>query len=116
MHTFHFFQQVFNKFGGCPQIRVELPFKKVSNVHFKPGTNDVYVTEHDTHGLWRFEWLHTGAPQFCEMEGEGQVKKPPTTPDILGIKPSFPVPTPSEKMDGSTNNNFAKKKSSETNF
>jgi len=46
------------------------------------------------------------------MEGEVQVKKPPTTPDILNVKPAFSVPASSDKSNGEA----TKKKSGETTF
>lgn len=45
---------------------IETPFDKPANVHF--GGEDgqwVYVTEHDTNGLWKFHWDRKGQPQYC---------------------------------------------------
>ncbi|XP_067933592.1 diisopropyl-fluorophosphatase-like [Watersipora subatra] len=58
---------VFGKSGGQPHSRIKLPFERVSNLHFQPKDKEVYVTEHDSHGLWCFTWLYPGAPQYCEM-------------------------------------------------
>ena len=58
--------EVFSPAGGDPVMRIKCPFQTPSNVHFKPGTSTVYVTEHDFHGLWKFEWKRKGKPQYCE--------------------------------------------------
>lgn len=60
------FLEVFGSEGGSPHTRIKLPFAKVSNLHFKKGTKEVYVTEHDGHGLWRFEWQRPGKLQYCD--------------------------------------------------
>lgn len=60
--------EVFSPAGGDPVARIKCPFRQPSNVHFKPGTNIVYVTEHDFNGLWRFEWKHKGMKQYCETK------------------------------------------------
>jgi len=60
------FLEVFGPEGGDPVKRIKLPFDKPSNVHFVPGSNVVYVTEHSHHGLWRFEWECKGMPQYCD--------------------------------------------------
>ena len=60
--------EVFSPEGGDPVMRIKCPFKTPSNVHFKPGTSTVYVTEHDFHGLWKFEWKRKGKPQYCETK------------------------------------------------
>ena len=59
--------EVFGPEGGTPFCRIKCPFKTPSNVHFRPNTKEVYVTEHDTHGLWMFEWTQTGAKQYCDL-------------------------------------------------
>lgn len=111
MDSFLLFQ-VFSRFGGCAQIRIKLPFKRVSNLHFRPGSNEVLVTEHDNHALWRFEWKHAGAPQFCELAGDIQIKKPPPTPDVLGVKPSSLSADPAASSNGA--GETPKDKSNET--
>ncbi|KAK7495006.1 hypothetical protein BaRGS_00013646 [Batillaria attramentaria] len=58
--------EVFPPEGGNPVKRIVCPFQQPSNLHFKPKSNTVYVTEHDYHGLWYFEWNTCGMPQFCE--------------------------------------------------
>ncbi|GFN98539.1 diisopropyl-fluorophosphatase [Plakobranchus ocellatus] len=58
--------EVFCPDGKDPVKRIQCPFDKPSNLHFKPGSNIVYVTEHTHHGLWQFEWECKGMPQFCE--------------------------------------------------
>lgn len=46
--------------------RVMLPFKAPSNLHFGGEDNrTVYITEHDTNGVWRLTWKHAGQPQLC---------------------------------------------------
>lgn len=50
------FLEVFGLEGGSFYIRIKLFFVKVSNFYFKKGTKEVYVTEYDGYGLWRFEW------------------------------------------------------------
>ena len=52
---------------GSLKCRIKCPFDKPSNVHFKPGSGEVYVTEHTTHGLWRFQWRFKGAKQYCDL-------------------------------------------------
>ncbi|CAG5123188.1 unnamed protein product [Candidula unifasciata] len=58
--------EVFGPTGGDPVKRIKCPFDKPSNLHFEPGTNTVYVTEHTNHALWRFQWEHRGQHQYCE--------------------------------------------------
>ncbi|XP_025081198.1 diisopropyl-fluorophosphatase-like isoform X2 [Pomacea canaliculata] len=58
--------EVFPPEGGTPTRRIKCPFQHPSNLHFKPNSNIVYVTEHDFHGLWKFDWLTCGQKQFCE--------------------------------------------------
>lgn len=60
------FLEVFGPEGGSPHTRVKCPFSKVSNLHFKKGTKEVYVTEHDSYGLWKFEWQRPGKLQYCD--------------------------------------------------
>lgn len=60
--------QVFGPAGGVPHTRIKMPFLRVSNLHFRPGSEEVYVTEHDTHGLWKFTWKYKGAKQYSELE------------------------------------------------
>ena len=56
---------VFNA-AGQPIQRIMLPFKKPSNLHFGgPENRTIYITEHDTNGLWTLEWDHPGQPQYC---------------------------------------------------
>lgn len=58
--------EVFNPYGTLVD-RIETPFEKPSNVHFGgPDGQWVYVTEHDTDGLWKFHWIRKGQPQYCE--------------------------------------------------
>lgn len=59
--------EVFGPNGGEPHTRIKCPFDKVSNVHFQPGTNTVFVTEHSYHGLWKFSWERKGKPQYCDV-------------------------------------------------
>lgn len=60
--------EVFSSAGGDPITRIKLPFCKPSNVHFKPGTNTVFVTEHQFHGLWKFDWKYKGKKQYCDVK------------------------------------------------
>lgn len=47
--------------------RIMLPFKSPSNLHFGgKGSRKIFVTEHDTNGVWALEWVRAGQPQFCE--------------------------------------------------
>jgi len=62
------FIDVFGPEGGQPIQRIKCPFDHPSNVHFKPGSNIVYVTEHTNHALWKFEWECKGMPQFCDRK------------------------------------------------
>nr|XP_002130142.1 diisopropyl-fluorophosphatase [Ciona intestinalis] len=52
--------------GDEPIIRVRCPFKTPSNVHFAQNSNVCYVTEHDTNGVWAFEWDCKGALMYCD--------------------------------------------------
>lgn len=53
---------------GTLAERIPLPFLKPSNVHFGgPDGQWVYVTEHDTNGLWKFHWKRPGQPQYCHQ-------------------------------------------------
>lgn len=60
--------EVFGPNGGDPIYRIKCPFDRPSNLHFKPNTNQVYVTEHDKHAVWMFEWRHRGRKQYCELK------------------------------------------------
>ncbi|RDD38014.1 Diisopropyl-fluorophosphatase [Trichoplax sp. H2] len=53
--------------SGKHTYRIECPFNKPSNVHFQPNSNRVYVTEHQYHGLWYFDWKFQGQKQYCEL-------------------------------------------------
>lgn len=45
--------------------KIETPFKRVSNVHFLgPGSKEVIITEHDTHGLWKTTHWCAGQKQY----------------------------------------------------
>ena len=59
--------EVFGPEGGDPIYRIKCPFSRVSNLHFKPKSKLVYVTEHDTNAVWVFEWINEGKPQYCDM-------------------------------------------------
>ncbi|CAH1775577.1 unnamed protein product [Owenia fusiformis] len=57
---------VFGPNGGEPICRIKCPFKHPSNVHFRPDSDELYVTEHEFHGLWKLKWKNKGMKQFCE--------------------------------------------------
>ena len=59
--------EVFGPDGGVPQTRIKCPFQATSNVHFRPGTAEVYVTELTNHALWTFTWKSVGRKEACEM-------------------------------------------------
>ena len=59
--------EVFTANGGSPTLRIKCPFDKPSNVHFRPDSKQVYVTEHDSDSLWTFEWKYKGKKQYCEL-------------------------------------------------
>ena len=59
--------EVFGPNGGEPKYRIKCPFSKPSNVHFRPETNELYVTEHDNGALWKLEWKNKGRKEFCEL-------------------------------------------------
>ena len=61
--------EVFTAAGGAPVARVCCPFSRVSNLHFRPASRQVYVTEHDNHALWCFTWRHEGRTEYCSMTG-----------------------------------------------
>ncbi len=48
--------------------RIKTPFEKLSNVHFAGADRrSVYITEHDTDGLWLLEsWKYPGQLQYCD--------------------------------------------------
>jgi len=52
--------------GNSPAMRIKCPFAQISNLHFKPGTNVCFITEHDNNALWRFEWEHKGMLMYCD--------------------------------------------------
>ena len=52
--------------NGQLTVRLEMPFKMPSNVHFAPGSVTVYVTEHSNNGLWSFQWVRPGQKQYGE--------------------------------------------------
>ena len=58
--------EVFGPDGGEPKMRIRCPFEKPSNLHFKPQTKTVFVTEHENNAVWKFEWQRNGKKQFCE--------------------------------------------------
>ena len=53
--------------NGDHSARIKCPFKKVSNLDFKPGSQEVYVTEHDEDGLWKFTWKNEGKRHYCHL-------------------------------------------------
>ena len=56
--------EVFDTFGQHID-RIELPFKQPSNLHFAgPGSNELYVTEHNTNAVWRLDWDNAGQMQY----------------------------------------------------
>ena len=59
--------EVFGSSGGDPVARILCPFDKPSNLHFRPDSTVVYVTEHTSNGLWWFEWKCKGMKQFCDL-------------------------------------------------
>ncbi|KAH3731203.1 diisopropyl-fluorophosphatase-like [Dreissena polymorpha] len=59
--------EVFQSTGGDPIVRIKCPFSRLSNLQFLPGTSTVFVTEHSSHALWKFDWKRVGKKQFCEM-------------------------------------------------
>jgi gluconolactonase len=62
--------EVFGPEGGNPIERIKCPFDKPSNLHFRPNSTEVFVTEHDSDSLWKFNWKCQGAKQFCEIGDE----------------------------------------------
>ncbi|XP_029641994.1 diisopropyl-fluorophosphatase [Octopus sinensis] len=60
--------EVFNSEGGNPIQRIKCPFVKPSNIHFKPRSKTLYVTEHENHAVWKFDWYRNGKMQYCEMK------------------------------------------------
>ena len=59
--------EVFNPTGGAPINRIKLPFKQPSNVHFRPDSNELYITEHDNDALWVTTWKCKGKKQYCDL-------------------------------------------------
>ena len=60
------FIDVYGPNGGEPHTRIKCPFSKPSNLHFKNNSTSVFVTEHENHALWRFEWIRKGKSQYCD--------------------------------------------------
>ena len=60
--------EVFPPGGGEPTESIRCPFARPSNLHFRPRSRQVYVTEHNFHGLWRFQWDFCGKLQMCDLE------------------------------------------------
>lgn len=66
--------EVFGPDGGEPKLRIRCPFAKPSNLQFKPQSKTVFVTEHDSNSVWKFEWQRNGKKQFSEtMSSFGQL-------------------------------------------
>lgn len=59
--------EVFNSDGGSPIQRIKCPFLKPSNIHFEPRSKSLYVTEHENHAVWKFDWHRNGKMQYCEL-------------------------------------------------
>lgn len=56
--------EIFNP-AGRHIGKIVTPFARVSNLHFNgPGSRTLFVTEHDTHGLWRTTHAHAGQLQY----------------------------------------------------
>ena len=58
---------VFPPEGGSPVYRIPCPFDNPTNLHFKPHTNTLFVTEHDTNGVWTGKWKHNGKLHFRDL-------------------------------------------------
>ena len=58
---------VFGPEGGKPLILIKLPFKKVTNLAFRPNSNEVYVTEETYNSLWSFNWRAKGAKLWSDL-------------------------------------------------
>ncbi|GAB1603366.1 diisopropyl-fluorophosphatase-like [Argonauta hians] len=61
--------EVFSPEGGQPIHRIKCPFMKPSNLHFEPHSKTIYITEHENHAVWKFNWKRNGKMQFCETKG-----------------------------------------------
>ena len=59
--------EVFGPDGGYPKQRIRCPFRCPSNLHFRPGSEQVLVTEHENHALWQFQWKCPGRKEYCEL-------------------------------------------------
>ncbi|MCC6683421.1 MAG: SMP-30/gluconolactonase/LRE family protein [Phycisphaeraceae bacterium] len=56
--------EVFNV-NGCCDTRIQLPFKKPSNLHFGGmDGKDLFVTEHSNNAIWRTRWRTRGLLTF----------------------------------------------------
>ena len=63
------FIDVYAPNGGTPHQRIKCSFAKPSNIHFRKDTNTMYVyTEHENHGLCKFEWIRRGKPHYCDIQ------------------------------------------------
>ncbi|CAH1781141.1 unnamed protein product [Owenia fusiformis] len=61
------FLHVFGPNGGAPICRIKCPFTEASNVHFKPGTNELYITQDSSQGVWKMQWRAKGMEQYCDL-------------------------------------------------
>ncbi|CAH1787073.1 unnamed protein product [Owenia fusiformis] len=57
---------VFGPNGGAPICRLKCPFSAITNVHFRPNSTDLFITEREFHGLWKIQWKSEGMEQYCE--------------------------------------------------
>ena len=58
--------EVFDPRGKLTE-RIKCPFANLSNLQFKPNSSQVFVTEHEFDGLWRFNCSCKGQKQYCEL-------------------------------------------------
>ena len=56
--------EVFPPTGGAPSTRIRCPFSRVTNLHFRPNSKELFVTEHDNNALWSLEWRAKGRKEY----------------------------------------------------
>ncbi|CAH1789004.1 unnamed protein product, partial [Owenia fusiformis] len=57
---------VFGPKGGAPIREIKCPFVYATNVHFRPNSKELYITEGESNSLWKIQWKSKGMKQYCE--------------------------------------------------
>ncbi|CAH1802320.1 unnamed protein product [Owenia fusiformis] len=54
---------VYGPDGGPPICQLKLPFKHVTNINFRPDSNELYIT---AKSLWMLRWNSNGMERYCD--------------------------------------------------